>query len=117
MLVPHHPAVAAVALLLLAASAAAGRAQADELVRHLLPNSDLPILSVVEIPPGKTLVVLSGAGAPVSDPAAPARSLAAYGDTWAQTVGALTGIAGTLKGLGRRCQGGRSGRAMAPCQA
>ena len=39
-------------------------------------------------------------GRPVSDLAAPARSLAAYGDTRAQTVGALTGIAGTLKGLG-----------------
>ncbi len=114
---PYHPAATTVALLLLAASAAAGGARADEIVRHPLPNSDLPIPSAVEIPPGKTLVVLSGAGAPVSDPAAPARSLAAYGDTRAQTVGALTGIAGTLKGLGRRCQGGRSGRAMAPCQA
>jgi len=100
MLMPSLPATTTAALLLLAASATAGGARADGVVRHPLLNSDLPILSAVEIPPGKTLVVLSGAGAPVSDLAAPARSLAAYGDTRAQTVGALTGIAGTLKGLG-----------------
>jgi len=100
MLMPSLPATTTAALLLLAASATAGGARADGVVRHPLLNSDLPILSAVEIPPGKTLVVLSGAGAPVSDLAAPARSLAAYGDTRAQTVGALTGIAGTLKGAG-----------------
>ncbi len=48
---PYHPAATTVALLLLAASAAAGGARADEIVRHPLPNSDLPILSAVEIPP------------------------------------------------------------------
>ena len=87
------------ALLLFAASAAATGAQADDVIRYPL-SSGFPILSAVEIPPGKTLVVLSGAGAPVSDPAAPVRSLAAYGDTRTQTIGALTGIASTLKGLG-----------------
>ncbi len=86
------------ALLLLAASAGARGARADDVIRHKLP-SDFPILSAVEVPPGKTLVFLSGAGAPVSDPAAPARSLSAYGDTRTQTVGTLTSIAGTLKGL------------------
>jgi len=100
MLMPHHPAATTLALLLLATLAGAGGARADDVVRHPLSNPGLPILSAVEIPPSKTLVVLSGAGAPVSDPAAPARTLAAYGDTRAQTVGALTGIAGTLKGLG-----------------
>lgn len=94
---PRHPA-ATIAALLLAASAATG-ARAEDIIRHPLP-SDFPILSAVEIPPGNTLVFLSGAGAPVSDPAAPARSLAAYGDTRTQTIGTLSSIAGTLKGLG-----------------
>ncbi len=94
--VPRHLPASIAALLLLAASAAGARA--DDVIRHKLP-SDFPILSAVEIPPGKTLVFLSGAGAPVSDPAAPARSLATYGDTRTQTVGTLTAIAATLKGL------------------
>lgn len=95
---PCHPVATLATLLLLASSGVVGAA-AEDVIRHPLP-SDFPILSAVEIPPGKTLVILSGAGAPVSDPAAPARSLAAYGDTRTQTVGALTGITGTLKGLG-----------------
>lgn len=95
---PRHPAASLAALLLLTSSAVMD-ARAEDVIRHPLP-SDFPILSSVEIPPGKTVVFLSGAGAPVSDASAPARSLAAYGDTRAQTVGTLTGIAGTLKGLG-----------------
>ncbi len=95
---PRHPAATVAALLLLAASNAMD-ARAEDVIRHPLP-SNFPILSSVEIPPGKTLVFLSGAGAPVSDPAAPARSLAAYGDTRVQTAGTLAGIADTLKGLG-----------------
>ncbi len=95
---PRHPASALAALLLLTSTAVTG-VRAEDVIRHPL-SSDFPILSAAEIPPGKTLVLLSGAGAPVSDPAAPARRLAAYGDTRTQTVGALTAIAGTLKGLG-----------------
>lgn len=95
---PRLPVASIAALLLLAGSAGATGARADDIIRHKLP-SGFSILSAVEIPPGKTLVLLSGAGAPVSDPAAPARSLAAYGDTRAQTVGTLTAIAATLKGL------------------
>lgn len=96
---PRRPAATIATLLLLTASAATP-ARAEDVIRHPLPGSDFPILSSVEIPPGKTLVFLSGAGAPVSDPAAPPRSLAAYGDTRVQTAGALASIAGTLKGLG-----------------
>lgn len=94
----RHPAAALAALLLLTSSAVTG-ARAEDVIRHPLP-SDFPILSAVEIPPSKTMVLLSGAGAPVSDASAPARSLAAYGDTRVQTVGTLTSIAATLKGLG-----------------
>lgn len=94
----RHPATALAALLLLTSAATTG-ARAEDVIRHKLP-SDFPILSAVEIPPGKTMVLLSGAGAPVSDASAPARSLAAYGDTRVQTVGTLTSIAATLKGLG-----------------
>lgn len=94
----RHPATALAALLLLTSAATTG-ARAEDVIRHKLP-SDFPILSAVEIPPGKTMVLLSGAGAPVSDASAPARSLAAYGDTRVQTVGTLTSIAATLNGLG-----------------
>jgi len=71
-----------------------------DVVRHKIPNSTFPILAAVEIPAGKTLVFLSGAVPPVSDPNAPKDTLAAYGDTKTQTVGVLTSIEKQLKGLG-----------------
>lgn len=73
---------------------------AEEVIRHRLPNSDFPILSSVEVPAGRTTVYLSGAGAPVSDPAAPPRTVQAYGDTAAQTMATFKAIERTLQGLG-----------------
>jgi len=73
---------------------------AQDVVRHKLPNGNpFPISAAVEIPAGKTLVFLSGTVAPVADPKAPKDSIAAYGDTKTQTIGALTSIKGTLEGM------------------
>jgi enamine deaminase RidA (YjgF/YER057c/UK114 family) len=75
-------------------------ALAQDVVRHKLPNGNpFPISAAVEIPAGKTLVFLSGMVPPVADPKAPKDSIAAYGDTKTQTIGALTSIKGTLEGM------------------
>ncbi|WP_282827403.1 RidA family protein [Pelomonas sp. V22] len=80
---------------------AATQAQAPTgVIRHKIPNSDFPIAAAIEIPPGKTLVLLSGAVPPVADDKAEKGSLAAYGDTRTQTVGTLKSIERSLKGLG-----------------
>ncbi len=76
-------------------------ASAKDVVRHELPNgSTFPISAAVEVPAGKTMVYLSGMVAPVADASAPKGSLAAYGDTRTQTIGALTSIEKELKSLG-----------------
>src|SRR5579862_5356035 len=75
-------------------------ALAQDVVRHKLPNGNpFPISAAVEVPPGKTLVFLSGIVPPVADPKAPKDSTAAYGDTKAQTIGALTQIKASLEGM------------------
>lgn len=75
-------------------------AGAQEVIRHKLPNGNpFPISAAVEVPPGKTLVFLSGMVPPVSDPKAPKDSIAAYGDTKTQTIGALNTIKAELESL------------------
>jgi enamine deaminase RidA (YjgF/YER057c/UK114 family) len=76
---------------------ASSNCQAEEIVRLKLVNSDFPIAAAVEVPAGKTTVYVSGAGAAVANPSAPANSIEAYGDTKTQTISALTSIAATLK--------------------
>ncbi len=72
----------------------------QDVIRHKLPNgSTFPISAAVEVPAGKTLVFLSGMVPPVSDTKSPKDSIAAYGDTKTQTVGALTAIKSTLEGM------------------
>ncbi len=95
----HRQALHIVAASWLLAMTAADAA-AQGVIRHPLPNSDFPILQSAEVPGNLTTVYLSGAGAPVSDASAPARSVQAYGDTMTQTVATLTAIERTLKGLG-----------------
>jgi enamine deaminase RidA (YjgF/YER057c/UK114 family) len=74
--------------------------QAQEVIRHPLPNgSTFPISAAVEVPPGKTLVYLSGMVPPVHDTKAAKDSIAAYGDTKQQTIGALTMIQSALEKL------------------
>jgi enamine deaminase RidA (YjgF/YER057c/UK114 family) len=75
-------------------------ALSQDVVRHKLPNgSTFPISAAVEVPAGKTLVFLSGMVAPVNDAKAPKDSVAAYGDTKTQTIGALNAIKTSLEGM------------------
>jgi enamine deaminase RidA (YjgF/YER057c/UK114 family) len=52
------------------------------------------------VPAGRTTVYLSGAVPPVANADEPANSIAAYGDTEAQTVAVLGRIQAQLEGLG-----------------
>jgi enamine deaminase RidA (YjgF/YER057c/UK114 family) len=88
--------IALFALLVLAPSFAA----AAGVVRHKIPNSNFPIAAAVEVPAGSTTVYLSGAVPPVANADEPADSIAAYGDTEAQTVAVLGRIKSQLEGLG-----------------
>jgi enamine deaminase RidA (YjgF/YER057c/UK114 family) len=72
---------------------------AADVVRHKIPNSDFPIAMAVEVPAGTKLVFLSGAGPAISDRNAPPDSVAAYGNTLAQTVSTFESIAANLKRL------------------
>lgn len=74
--------------------------QAQDVLRHPIPDSDFPILQAVEVPPGKTLVFLSGTVPGIADPAADPNTPAAWGDMRTQTVDVLTTIDAQLRGLG-----------------
>jgi enamine deaminase RidA (YjgF/YER057c/UK114 family) len=78
----------------------AGSALADDVVRHKIPNSDFPIARAVEVPAGKTTVYLSGAVPSVVVEGADKNTVAAYGDTRAQTESVLNSIDKTLADLG-----------------
>ena len=84
--------------LLTALPAASAGAQA--IVRHKIPNSDFPIALAVTLPPGTTIHFISGQVPPTLDKSADPNSLAAYGDTRAQTTGVLNKIRDVLKGMG-----------------
>jgi enamine deaminase RidA (YjgF/YER057c/UK114 family) len=71
-----------------------------EVVRHPLPNSNLPIAQAVVVSGDVTTYYISGQVPPVVDKAAPADSRLAYGDMTTQTVGVLTRIKDILAGLG-----------------
>jgi enamine deaminase RidA (YjgF/YER057c/UK114 family) len=77
----------------------AGSAMAEDIVRHKIPNSDFPIAQAVEIPAGKTTVYVSGAVPSVVDDKADKATVAAYGDTKAQTESVLKSIEKTLNTL------------------
>lgn len=78
----------------------ASQVWAEDVVRHKLPNSNFPISLAVEVPAGKTTVYLSGAVPSVVDKNADKNTIAAYGDTKAQTESVLKAIDKTLGGLG-----------------
>jgi enamine deaminase RidA (YjgF/YER057c/UK114 family) len=97
--------VAAGFLALIAAApaviAAGSKADAKKVERLPLPDgSDFPISSAVTVKAGVDTYFLSGALAPVINKDAPKGSVAAFGDTETQTVGALNSIKGTLGRLG-----------------
>jgi enamine deaminase RidA (YjgF/YER057c/UK114 family) len=79
---------------------ATGHALAEDVTRLPLPSGDFPISAAVTVHSGTDTVFLSGALSPVNNPAAPKGSIEAYGDTEAQTLGALTAIKTTLGRLG-----------------
>ncbi|MBF8781967.1 RidA family protein [Pseudomonas fulva] len=83
--------------LTLAMAASAG-VLAQDIVRH--DAGGFPISSAVEVPPGQTMVYLSGTVPSIIDSGAPADSLKAYGDTRAQTVNVLGQIRQQLEKLG-----------------
>ena len=78
---------------------AAQASLAADVVRHKFPDSDFPIAMAVEVPAGSKLVFLSGAGPAVADRSAAADSVAAFGDTFTQTVSTLQAIEASLKRL------------------
>ncbi len=87
------------AVALAATVVAAGNAFAAEVVRHKIPNSNFPIARAVEVPADKTTVYLSGAVPSVIDEKADKATVAAYGDTKAQTESVLKSIDKTLNEL------------------
>jgi enamine deaminase RidA (YjgF/YER057c/UK114 family) len=74
-------------------------ARAQEVARLPLQGSDFPISAAVTVHAGTDLVFVSGTLPPVIDKAAPKGSVAAYGNTEAQTIGAITQIKATLARL------------------
>lgn len=88
--------VAAAAMLL---TMQASGAMANDVVRHKIPNSNFPISLAVEVPAGKTTVYISGTVPSILDEKADKNTVAAYGDTTAQTVSVFKAINTTLESL------------------
>jgi len=82
-------AVFALGLSIMAGMAAQSSLAAD--IVHT-QSDESPIAKMVTVPTGTTTYYLSGMLAPVANPGAPKGSVESYGDTKAQTVGALTEI-------------------------
>ena len=72
---------------------------AQSAIRYPITGSDFPISLAVEIPADATLVYLSGQVPSVTDETADPSSIAAFGDTEAQTVNVLEKIEGILTDL------------------
>jgi enamine deaminase RidA (YjgF/YER057c/UK114 family) len=93
--------VAAGVLALISAAPPVFAAGSKKVERLPLPDgNDFPISSAVTVKAGVDTYFLSGALAPVINKDAPKGSVAAYGDTETQTVGALNSIKNTLGRLG-----------------
>ena len=86
-------------LLPLAFSVSALCAPSQQVKRYPIPGSNFPISAAVEIPAGKSIVYLSGMVPPVVDKTAAKGSVAAYGDTQAQTVSVLKRIQAQLESM------------------
>jgi enamine deaminase RidA (YjgF/YER057c/UK114 family) len=92
------PSIAAAALL--SALALPSAAHAGQIVRHLAPIANAPILLSVTVPAGAETLYLSGQVPAVADPKADAATIAAYGDTKTQAVGVFRKIEALLKAEG-----------------
>jgi enamine deaminase RidA (YjgF/YER057c/UK114 family) len=90
---------------LLSASSAMAAAKAPkveekaDIVRHKIPNSDFPIALAVTIPSTATIHFVSGQVPAVIDKSAAPDSLAAFGDTKAQSETVLKKIKEILEGM------------------
>ena len=88
------------ATLMLAAAPVAAIAQDASVIRHPIPDSDFPIAQAIEIPADATRVLVSGTVPASADNSADPNSIAAYGDTEAQTVSVLKKIEAKLQDMG-----------------
>jgi enamine deaminase RidA (YjgF/YER057c/UK114 family) len=68
-------------------------------IRYPIPNSDFPIAQAVEVSPNSAVVYVSGQVPSVTNETAEPNSIAAFGDTTAQTVNVLEKIDSILTGL------------------
>jgi enamine deaminase RidA (YjgF/YER057c/UK114 family)/mono/diheme cytochrome c family protein len=80
-------------------AAAPAPAGCPGLIRHRTPGSDFPILMAVEVPSTCTTVYLSGVVPSPIEPAKPANTVDAYGDTRTQTLSVLKNVERNLKRL------------------
>ncbi|MET0268336.1 MAG: RidA family protein [Duganella sp.] len=88
-------------LLLSAASVAANaNANAQQIKRTPIPNSNFPISVAVTVPAGAETIYLSGVLPDVADAAAPKGTPAAYGDTQTQTLSVLRKLQAALAAEG-----------------
>lgn len=81
-------------------SAAALPAGAQDVTRHRTPGSNFPIAMAVEVPAGRTQVLVSGMVPSVANAEAPRNSVASFGDTRAQTKSVLDRIEASLRSIG-----------------
>ncbi|MES2163854.1 MAG: RidA family protein [Pseudomonadota bacterium] len=82
-----------------AASKAAPKAAAADIVRHKIPGSDFPIALAVTVPSTATIHFVSGQVPAVADAGAAPDSLAAFGDTRTQSESVLKKIKEVLEGM------------------
>lgn len=88
------------ALTLVAAVSAALPAAAQDVTRHRTPGSSFPIAMAVEVPAGRTQVLVSGMVPAMANQDAPRNSMASFGDTRAQTKSVLDRIEAALRSIG-----------------
>lgn len=85
-----------VAIAFFAMAAVYCHGQKKAVVHVPIPNSTFPISEAVYVPAGSDTLYVSGTTGSVTNPAAPKGSVAAYGDTEAQTVSTLGKIKAIL---------------------
>lgn len=80
-------------------AAAAPKAAAAAIVRHKIPGSDFPIALAVSVPSTATIHFVSGQVPAVADKSAPPDTVAAFGDTRAQSESVLKKIKEALESM------------------
>ena len=75
-------------------------AAAQDVIRHRTPSSNFPIAMAVEVPAGRTQVLVSGMVPAIANQDAPRNSIASFGDTRTQTKSVLDRIEASLRSIG-----------------